>query len=141
MTWADYDSDGDIDLLVRGEWLGQGEIFGRSEVYVNNGGAFTLGSEPLPAPLMGNAGGAFTWFDVDSDGDLDYFVAGGYEVPGGNGLDPGPYSWSVRARQRVQRKRCRAGDVHGRNGRGAHRAGSEAPLAAGREPCAVWPFL
>jgi hypothetical protein len=36
--------------------------------------------------VVGSAGGAFTWFDVDGDGDLDYFVAGGYYVPGGNGL-------------------------------------------------------
>ncbi|RPH54532.1 MAG: T9SS C-terminal target domain-containing protein, partial [Lysobacterales bacterium] len=34
----------------------------------------------------GNAGGAFTWFDVDSDGDLDYFVAGGYYMENGGGL-------------------------------------------------------
>jgi hypothetical protein len=86
VSWADYDSDGDIDLLVSGEWLGNGEIFGRSLVYVNDGGTFTPASEPLPAPIAGNAGGAFTWFDVDTDGDLDYFVAGGYYVPDGNGL-------------------------------------------------------
>jgi len=86
VTWADYDSDGDMDLLVSGEWLGDGEIFGRSLVYANTGGTFAVGSTPLPAPIAGNAGGAFTWFDIDSDGDLDYFVAGAYYVPGGNGL-------------------------------------------------------
>ncbi|MFN0007996.1 MAG: FG-GAP-like repeat-containing protein [Planctomycetota bacterium] len=86
VTWADYDSDGDMDLLVSGEWLGMGEIFGRSEVYANTGGTFSLASDPLPAPIAGNAGGAFTWFDVDSDGDLDYFVAGAYYVPNGSGL-------------------------------------------------------
>jgi len=86
VTWADYDSDGDVDLLVSGEWLGEGEIFGRSVVYANTAGTFALGSEPLPAPISGQAGGAFTWFDVDSDGDLDYFVAGGYYVPDGQGL-------------------------------------------------------
>lgn len=86
VTWADYDSDGDIDLLVSGEWLAPGEIEGRAMVYVNTNGTFTAASEPLPAPVVGNAGGAFTWFDVDGDGDLDYFVAGGYYVPDGNGL-------------------------------------------------------
>jgi hypothetical protein len=86
VTWADYDSDGDVDLLVSGEWLGPTDIEGRAVVYSNNGGTFTLASEPLPAPVAGNAGGAFTWFDVDGDGDLDYFVAGGYYVPDGNGL-------------------------------------------------------
>lgn len=86
VAWADYDSDGDMDLLVSGEWLGPGEIEGRAVIYANSGGSFTLASSPLPAPIAGNSGGAFTWFDVDSDGDLDYFVAGGYYVPNGNGL-------------------------------------------------------
>ncbi len=86
VTWADYDSDGDIDLLITGQQLGDGEIVGRSEVYANEGGVFTLAGESLPAPNFGNTGGAFTWFDIDGDGDLDYFVAGGYYVPGGNGL-------------------------------------------------------
>jgi hypothetical protein len=86
VTWADYDSDGDTDLLVSGEVLAQ-EIFGQAVVYANNGGgSFTPVDAFLPAPVSGNAGGAFTWFDVDSDGDLDYFVAGGYYVEGGNGL-------------------------------------------------------
>lgn len=86
VSWADFDSDGDVDLLVSGQWLDPNEIEGRAMVYVNTGGTFTAASEPLPAPIAGNAGGAFTWFDVDGDGDLDYFVAGGYEVPGSGGL-------------------------------------------------------
>jgi len=86
VSWADYDSDGDVDLLVSGEWLGDGEIFGRSMVYTNAGGAFSPSTAVLPAPIIGLAGGAFTWFDVDNDGDLDYFVAGGYYMPEGAGL-------------------------------------------------------
>jgi hypothetical protein len=86
VTWADYDSDGDVDLLVSGEWLGDGEIFGRAVVYANTGGTFAPAGDPLPAPIAGNAGGAFTWMDLDGDGDLDYFVAGAYYVDGGNGL-------------------------------------------------------
>ncbi|MGH7725590.1 MAG: FG-GAP repeat domain-containing protein [Candidatus Eiseniibacteriota bacterium] len=86
VTWADYDSDGDVDLLVSGLWLGDGEILGQAVVYRNDGGTLAPGSEPLPAPIAGNAGGAFAWFDVDGDGDLDYFVAGAYYVEGGNGL-------------------------------------------------------
>ncbi len=89
VTWADYDSDGDVDLLITGQLLGNGEIVGGAEVYVNSGGAFTLAGAPLPGPNFGNTGGAFTWFDLDGDGDLDYFVAGGYYVPGGNGLIEG----------------------------------------------------
>ena len=86
VSWADYDSDGDVDLLVCGEWIGPEDIEGRAIVYANQGGGIFAPSSPLPAPIAGNAGGAFTWFDVDADGDLDYFVAGGYYVPGGNGL-------------------------------------------------------
>jgi len=86
VTWADYDSDGQVDLLVSGEWLGDGEIFGAALVYSESGTAYSPESEVLPAPIAGEAGGAFTWLDLDGEGDLDYFVAGGYFVPGGNGL-------------------------------------------------------
>jgi hypothetical protein len=67
--------------------IGPEDIEGRSVVYVNDAGVFSPLPRELPAPIgsVGN-GGSFTWFDVDSDGDLDYFVAGAYYVPGGNGL-------------------------------------------------------
>jgi hypothetical protein len=86
VTWADYDSDGDVDLLITGQQLGDGEIVGRSQVYANDAGTFTPAGAPLPGPNFGNTGGAFAWFDVDGDNDLDYFQAGGYYMPGGNGL-------------------------------------------------------
>jgi hypothetical protein len=86
-TWADYDSDGDVDLLVTGNFVGDAEIEGHSKIWGNDGGAFTdLGVE-LPAPISSvGGGGSFTWLDLDGDGDLDYLVAGAYYVPGGNGL-------------------------------------------------------
>jgi|CXWL01.1.fsa_nt_gi hypothetical protein len=86
-TWADYDSDGDVDILLTGNFIGKGEIVGHSQIFVNNGGAFSPLGVELPAPYgTVGQGGAFSWFDLDQDGDLDYLVAGAYFVPGGNGL-------------------------------------------------------
>jgi hypothetical protein len=87
-TWADYDSDGDVDLLATGSLVGDGEIIGRSRIYANDGsGALSPIAVALPAPQSSvGRGGAFTWFDLDGDGDLDYLVAGAYPVAGGNGL-------------------------------------------------------
>ncbi len=87
-TWADYDSDGDMDILLAGTYNPGSQIDGRARIYINNGGIFTADTaNTLPAPrASGNRGGTFSWFDLDGDGDLDYFIAGQYFVPGGNGL-------------------------------------------------------
>ncbi|MCB1035053.1 MAG: VCBS repeat-containing protein, partial [Acidobacteria bacterium] len=86
-SWADYDSDGDMDILVTGSVIGPDEIEGRSAIFVNDGGAFVPAGVSLPAPISSvGRGGTFTWLDLDGDGDLDYLVAGAYYVPGGNGL-------------------------------------------------------
>lgn len=86
-TWADYDSDGDVDLLVTGNFVGQTDIEGHSQIWANTNGTFAPLDLWLPAPISSvGRGGSFTWFDIDGDGDLDYFIAGAYYVPGGNGL-------------------------------------------------------
>jgi len=87
-TWADYDSDGDMDILLAGTYNSGSQIEGRARIYTNAGGIFTADtSNTLPAPrASGSRGGTFSWFDLDGDGDLDYFIAGQYFVPGGNGL-------------------------------------------------------
>jgi photosystem II stability/assembly factor-like uncharacterized protein len=87
-TWADYDSDGDMDILLAGNYNSGSNIEGRARIYTNIGGNFVPDTlNTLPAPrASGDRGGTFSWFDVDNDGDLDYFIAGQYFVPGGNGL-------------------------------------------------------
>ena len=87
-TWADYDSDGDMDILLAGTYNPGSQIDGRARIYTNDGGTFTADTaNTLPAPrASGTRGGTFSWFDLDGEGDLDYFIAGNYFVPGGNGL-------------------------------------------------------
>ena len=86
-TWADYDSDGDIDILLAGTYNSGSQIEGRAKVYDNVDGTFIDSGNQLPAPrAMGFSGGSFSWLDIDGEGDLDYFIAGSYFVPGGNGL-------------------------------------------------------
>jgi len=86
-TWADYDSDGDMDILVAGNYNSGANIEGRARIYSNNNGLFTDSGNELPAPrAAGDRGGTFSWLDIDGEGDLDYFIAGQYFVPGGNGL-------------------------------------------------------
>ncbi|QQS35979.1 MAG: VCBS repeat-containing protein [Ignavibacteriales bacterium] len=102
-TWADYDSDGDIDILLAGTYNSGSQIEGRARIYTNNNGVFTDSGNELPAPRSsGDRGGTFSWLDIDNDGDLDYFIAGQYFVPGGNGL--------VEAQMHVYRN-----DVEGQN--------------------------
>ncbi|MDP1622754.1 MAG: FG-GAP-like repeat-containing protein [Bacteroidales bacterium] len=87
VTWADYDSDGDMDILVAGNYNSGSQIEGRARIYSNNNGIFTDSGNELPSPrAWGDRGGTFSWIDIDNEGDLDYFIAGQYFVPGGNGL-------------------------------------------------------
>jgi len=86
-TWADYDSDGDMDILLAGNYNSGVEIEGRARIYMNDNGVFSDSGNQLPAPhASGDRAGTFSWLDLDGDGDLDYFIAGEYFVPAGNGL-------------------------------------------------------
>ncbi|MBZ0111187.1 MAG: FG-GAP-like repeat-containing protein, partial [Thermoanaerobaculia bacterium] len=85
--WADYDSDGDVDILLAGTYNSGSQIDGRAKIYDNENGVFVDSGNQLPAPRSsGPRGGTFSWLDIDGEGDLDYFIAGQYFVPGGNGL-------------------------------------------------------
>src|SRR5690606_29504216 len=39
-TWADYDSDGDVDILLAGTYNSGSQIEGRARIYDNVGGVF-----------------------------------------------------------------------------------------------------
>jgi len=83
-TRADYDNDGDLDvLLFRGGW----EAPARMSLLRNDGkGGFedvTIASG-LGEPIATESG---VWADYDRDGYVDLFVCGEYAVKGGN-ADP-----------------------------------------------------
>ena len=69
VAWADYDKDGDLDVLVTGRDSGSVPF---SEVYNNNGGAFA----PIGAGLADVADSGVAWGDYDDDGDLDILLSG-----------------------------------------------------------------
>lgn len=69
IRWYDYDHDGDPDLLATGQW--RDEIATR--LYENTAGVLADTGLRLPGLLNGNA---YTWADVDRDGDDDIFLAG-----------------------------------------------------------------
>ena len=69
-SWVDADGDGDLDLFVS-----RFGPTGGNELFVNDGGTFTrLTSTPL-TDGVGSIG--HSWADVDNDGDLDVWTAGG----------------------------------------------------------------
>ena len=77
VAWADYDSDGDLDLAHSG--LDSGEQ-GFGFLYRNDAGRLTIHRElaevlKLTGPI--NSAGAYSdldWGDYDNDGDLDLYV-------------------------------------------------------------------
>ncbi len=75
MSWADFDNDGDQDVVLMGD---VGDASG-TRVYRNDGnGNFTL----IDAGLANLQRGSMAWADYDKDGDMDLLMAG--TTDGGN---------------------------------------------------------
>ncbi|MEM7028790.1 MAG: VCBS repeat-containing protein, partial [Chloroflexota bacterium] len=70
-SWADYDNDGDLDILLSGQDDTDTKI---TLLYDNDGfGQFTVRDFGLENVYAGNN----IWGDYDNDGDLDLFITGG----------------------------------------------------------------
>src|SRR6185295_10297713 len=71
VAWADYDNDGDLDILITG-FGGSGVT---AQLYRNSGGANPTFSD-VGAGLTGVQGSSVAWGDYDNDGDLDILLTG-----------------------------------------------------------------
>jgi len=69
VAWGDYDSDGDLDILLTGQDTGGSLV---SRVYANTSGTFS----DITAGLTGVTRSSAAWGDYDSDGDLDILLTG-----------------------------------------------------------------
>lgn len=73
VTWADYDGDGDLDLLVTGVTTTGPVGVPATRLYRNDGGGvFISVLHPFPDVYLG----AVAWGDYDNDGNLDVVITG-----------------------------------------------------------------
>jgi hypothetical protein len=70
VAWADYDNDGDLDLVLCG--IERDTSARITRIYRNDAGIFT----DIVAGLIGISDGAVAWGDFDNDGDLDLVLTG-----------------------------------------------------------------
>ncbi|NBC17144.1 MAG: hypothetical protein GVY18_07495, partial [Bacteroidetes bacterium] len=70
--WADYDGDGDLDLVLTGATEPSDDSQGLTRLYRNDGGTLTDVGAELPALARSTA----AWGDYDGDGDPDLLLAG-----------------------------------------------------------------
>jgi hypothetical protein len=68
-AWADFDGDGDPDLLLTGE---DSDFNPQSILYRNDNGAFVA----VETPFVKVSNGAVAWADYDGDGDPDVVITG-----------------------------------------------------------------
>ncbi len=72
-NWIDYDQDGDLDVMVTGEFYKGSQHFISTEFYRNDRhDHFTQ----IITPVKNVYRGAFDWADEDLDGDEDLFITG-----------------------------------------------------------------
>ena len=72
--WGDYDSDGDLDILLTGATGNDPNFNPVSKIFENNGdGTF---AENTLVTLKGVYRGSGKWIDIDNDGDLDIVLIG-----------------------------------------------------------------
>jgi len=71
-SWADYDGDGDPDLLIVGLTGTAENCVPISRIYRNDNGVFSDINANLPGIYLGKA----AWGDYDGDGDLDVALSG-----------------------------------------------------------------
>jgi hypothetical protein len=69
VAWGDYDSDGDLDILLTGSDQDYNNI---AIIYRNDSGIFS----DIAAGLTGIRDGSAEWGDYDNDGDLDVLITG-----------------------------------------------------------------
>ncbi|MEO8614165.1 MAG: FG-GAP-like repeat-containing protein [Luteolibacter sp.] len=72
VAWADYDGDGDLDLLVTGVTNSSPGALAVTQLYRNEAGVFTSVAHPFPNCYLG----AVAWGDYDNDGDPDVVITG-----------------------------------------------------------------
>ena len=72
VAWGDYDSDGDLDLVLAGNYPEYMSTVYVTMVYRNDAGAFI----DIGAGLPGTNNCSLAWGDCDGDGDLDLALAG-----------------------------------------------------------------
>src|SRR6185436_6390789 len=69
IAWGDYDSDGNLDLLISGLSNSGNYI---TQIWRNNQGVFSDIQAGLPGVVDRNV----AWGDYDNDGDLDLVICG-----------------------------------------------------------------
>ena len=74
LVWGDYNNDGNLDILLTGNYASGGGVYLNSRIYRNNGdNTFT---EQTSISLTGITYASVAWCDYDNDGNLDILLSG-----------------------------------------------------------------